>query len=149
VTEGTGQMHYFGDFSLEFVNHGRSPAFLMELLDTYPTEAKGAFPYPLGEPLRGKGLPEGTISAPGAPFSITKKTLQVYDKILEPNAWQEYGFFTVGFLRYGDIFGNVYVLGYCGLYDPLGERFVLYGGDKLNFTLQEKWADGRKPRKRK
>jgi hypothetical protein len=142
-----GQMRHDGHFRLNVVNYGRTPAILTELLDTYPTEAGTALPYPLGEPLKGPELPAGTFSAKDGPFEISKNSMEVYDdRVFQPQSFKRFGFWTVGFVRYADIFGNVFVLGYCGKFDPLANRFVLFGGDGLNFTRQEVWAIGEKPK---
>jgi hypothetical protein len=46
--------------------------------------------------------------------------------------------FFLGFVIFGDIFGNIYTLGFCFLFDRIGNRFILAGGDEYNYCHKER-----------
>lgn len=50
--------------------------------------------------------------------------------------------FVHGFMRYGDIFGAKYILGYCAIFDVIRNRFVRIGGPTLNYLRKEEGRGG-------
>ena len=131
---------------MAFKNDGRSAAIITQIRDEYLIEAKGATPYALDPAQGGRGIPAGTISTPDRPYIITQKPMTVFNhRVIEDGAWNKYGFWYLGYVRYIDIVGNKYITGYCGKFDPLSERLVLIGDDRYNFiraellTAKRKW----------
>ena len=137
---------YSGPLTIEFVNFGRTPAILTELFDVYdPTSGKAAMPYALDpETQRGKPLPFGSVSANGDPHVISKNTSQAFGgRLLKPSDLIDNRFFCLGLLRYRDIMGGEYILGYCAYYDWEAGRFITEGGDAYNVERTLKQPLGR------
>jgi len=127
---------YSGEIEIHFSNYGRSPAILTELLDVYdPTSGKTAMPYALSpETQRGRPLPGGTAIAPGKKYTLRKNPSEAFKQELGGASLVDNRFFCLGILRYQDIFGSEYALGYCGYFDWERAAFVLEGDSAYNFT---------------
>jgi hypothetical protein len=66
-------------------------------------------------------------------------------EFLKPNTIKTRTLFCLGHLRYEDIFGNRYILGFCGVLDPLQDNFVLRGDERYNYSRREMEAKRRSP----
>jgi hypothetical protein len=59
-------------------------------------------------------------------------------------AKQRADLFLMGRLRYDDIFGNRYLMGFCAVFDKDSGGFLLKGGEHYNYTEKRKpraWTD--------
>jgi hypothetical protein len=54
-----------------------------------------------------------------------------------PAALRQKHIFFLGFIRYADIFKNVYTLGFCFLFDTENNRWILAGGPEYNYCCKE------------
>jgi hypothetical protein len=93
---------------------------------------------PVGQ--RGPAFPGGTIIAPDKSFGETHNhmaNLAGYQRWLDADAWQKWRMFFVGYIRYGDLLGGVYITGFCLMFDHLGSRFVRTGPDTHNCNRTE------------
>jgi len=136
---GQGQLGWNGNFVASFVNHGRTPAMLTELLDQYPATLGTDMPAPIDPTTqRGRDLPVGALSAPEVPFTIeTNPIAEFPGAVLNANFWNTQRLYCIVYIRFRDIFGKRYITGFCGLFDPLQNRFILWGGDGYNYTRRE------------
>lgn len=130
-----------GRFEHRCVNHGRTPAALIEYLPKILVLNAGAFPTPI-DPMtqRGRELPTGCVATQGTPYDEGDAAMKTFDwKLLAPHAAQNYSVYFVGYIRYCDmIFGTRYVNGFCFVYDEIGGRFVRRGDNlQYNYTRQE------------
>jgi len=142
-----------GDFSFaggpqprwEAVNYGRTPALLVDRLTLWMHEADGTMPYAINPVTqRGPQFPAGCVAAAGHPFTETHNFLADLPNaqaFIAPGAWQTRRLFFIGYVRYADLLGSVYINGFCLRFDHLGRRFVRTGADSYNYTRAEKTAN--------
>lgn len=130
-----------GNFTFEFVNHGRTPAIITELADNYVPVAgdpERDLPPPIDPSVtRGRAMPEGVIAPPSGakspPFSERPINVTESSRLLR----QRQNLFFIGYVRYRDIFGSRYITGFCAVHDRLANRFVLMGDGRYNYTRKE------------
>jgi hypothetical protein len=142
IINESGQIGIESPFIMQFVNLGRTPALLFGLFLNFDRTSGTAMPYPL-DPLAQTGPPMvvGSVSADGWPFEIKENMMERFGgDVLTHNARHLYGFFCLGHLRYSDIFGNTFILGFCAKFNAMTNEFVLFGDTKFNYTRQETWA---------
>ena len=46
--------------------------------------------------------------------------------------------FFLGTARYGDIFGNIYTMGFCFMFDDVGNRFIEAGNSEYSYCRKER-----------
>ncbi len=131
-----------------FENIGRTPAILIEHCDHVLVVPRGEFPQPidpdnpqLGETRR-TVFPIGVAIGPQLHYSLEENMIP---KPMTDPLW--YGFadnsktranlFVYGFLRYGDIFGGHYLMGYCAIFVITANRFIPIGGPEYNYFRKE------------
>jgi len=128
---------YGGPLEILFVNFGRSPAILTEIKDSYfRMNGLNVMPAPI-DPDKTPGTKQahGTVTANGDPHGITKHTYFAFGQIrLKPDALTVDSFFFHGYVRYKDVIGNKYTLGYCAKFDPLSDKFLPVGDSRYNYT---------------
>jgi hypothetical protein len=131
-------------FRFRVVNHGRTPAFLIDRLTFWPIEAgMTARPYPIDPKTQpGNTFPSGCTSSGDSPYEEIVHLFKVCDaqRLLEEADWYKNRMFFIGYIRYSDIFCNRCISGFCFVYDTLGECFVRFGGDAYNYTITDKDA---------
>lgn len=131
-----------------FKNTGRTVAHSMEHAFRIAIEGPGKFPDPIdpdNPPATDvERFPAGVIVEPNDHHEPPVRDLRLYD---DDAKWQSFAapgkrsqLFMLGYFRYGDIFGAVHVLGFCAQYDIVLQRFVLVGGDALNYARTVKRA---------
>jgi hypothetical protein len=127
-------------FEYRFVNYGRTAAQLIELRTAFPIEASPAMAYPVDPSQGGRKVPVGAVSGPDKPYRETENLMAVCDvsRLIAPDAWQKDRLYFIGWVRYSDIFHNIYITGFCSVFDPLGNRFVLIGDERYNYTRNER-----------
>jgi hypothetical protein len=134
----------FSELKYCFANYGRTPAHILEFSDII-TEANvdEGLPTPI-DPIKEPGtpMPYGVISTPDGTaqdFNVLTNNLNFFEgaPYETPREITKKAFFR-GFVRYGDIFGNEFVLGFCFLFDIHNNRWVLRGNENHNYCRKEK-----------
>ena len=115
-------------FRFQVINYGRTPAFLIDRLTVWPIEAGSAMPYEINpETQRGPQFLAGSTAGYDRPYEESRSlSPDVCDskRMATPQSWEENRVFFIGYVRYQDIFGNIYVNGFCFVFDTLVNRFV-------------------------
>lgn len=126
---------------IQFVNYGKTPALLNELVELYPVVEGREDPPPALDPAidRGRLLPDGTISALDKPYEILTNLMQQTDamRLYEDDAWQTCRLFFYGYVRFSDTFGTNYIKGFMLVFRPTHNRWIARGGDRWNYTRVE------------
>lgn len=141
------------NFKYQFVNHGRTPAHLVELVETWPVvdrvtddtdtnKFKSVLPDPIDPAThRGRSLPFGVVVGAAKPYELSANALAVMDiqRLIVRPFLHSLGsdLYFLGYVRYRDIFNVCYLLGFCAVYDFVGARFVLMGDERYNYVRQE------------
>jgi hypothetical protein len=134
--------HDFMVLRFRIWNHGRTPASIIELVDFIKLR-------PLGSGLPDEvhpqsatrnTMPYGVIAPPSGPSQ--EWTHNLFAEMMnalaaDPLPLKTQEVFFVGFVRYETIFGEVYRLGYCFMFDKFSNRWLLAGGDKHNYLHKE------------
>jgi hypothetical protein len=124
-----------GTLKYSFVNHGRTAATIHELVDDVRSVNVGeGFP-PTIRAERGPQMPYGVFIPPDGetePFNNN-----IFAAMLglagAPDAFRRVVPFFLGTVRYSDIFGNLYVMGFCFMFDDVGNRFIEAGGPEYSY----------------
>jgi hypothetical protein len=139
----TTQPILFGDLIFTIANYGRTPAHILELVEgVLPVKIGGGQPPVLdSSKVRGNPMPYGVIAPPNDETQEFKTIPNIYFyEGSEPGIFAkevtQKAFFR-GFVRYRDIFGGHYVLGFCFIFDPDGDRWVLLGNEDHNYCRKE------------
>ena len=129
----------FRDVVFTIVNYGRTPAHLLELMDSVDEIPIGQSP-PIIDPSkqRGSPMPYGVIAPPQSssqefrrPSNINFfKDGYILGDVVNA-AWFR------GLVRYGDIFGNQFVMGFCFVFDINRDRWVLRGNKTHNYCKRD------------
>jgi hypothetical protein len=61
-----------------------------------------------------------------------------FARMLAPDAWQKWGIWFYGYIRYGDILGGIYVNGFCLMFDYKGRQYVRIGLATHNYNATER-----------
>jgi len=147
--DGKGEIVPIGPLVSFFENIGRTPAVLIEHCDqVLVVSRKDELPQAIdpAAPTIGQMhhtiFPVGVIVGPRLNYTVKENMAR---KPLADHLW--YGFsehsnardhlFIHGFMRYGDIFGGTYLMGYCAIFDLIGNRFVRMGGAQHNYIHKE------------
>lgn len=123
-------------------NYGRTPALLLDRVTHWPIEIEGKLPTPIDPASQNGGrFPSGCIVGIGgaAPYIEAVNLMAVTDPsaLADPSA----RIFFIGYVRYGDLLGGVYLNGFCLVYDVIGQSFVRIGDDRYNYIRTEKQPD--------
>jgi hypothetical protein len=102
-------------------------------------------PYEINpETQRGPQFLSGSIAGYDRPYEENRPlSPDVCDssRMLDPQSWKDNRVFFVGYVRYRDILGNIYVNGFYFVFDPMAKRFVRIGGDGYNYIRTEKQSN--------
>jgi hypothetical protein len=132
----------FGQLQYSFVNLGRTPATLYELFDDVRTvKVKQGYP-PDVRAERGAPLPYGVFIPPSGESRIFSFPIFAHMIGIVANEGSEefksrIPFF-LGTARYGDIFGNLYTMGFCFMFDDVGNNFLEAGGPDYSYCHKER-----------
>ncbi len=137
-----------------FENIGRTPAVLIEHCDNVlVVERKQCWPTPIDPNAPVVGLAHHTTfpvgMAVGAQLNYTVKENMIRKPLEDPH-WSGFAkssgnrdhLFVYGFIRYRDIFGSRYIMGYCSIFDVIRNRFVPMGDTKYNYFRKEEEITG-------
>jgi hypothetical protein len=131
----------FDDVKFTVTNYGRTPAHVLELLESVIQVPKGET-VPILDPgkQRGNPMPYGVISPPQSETQIFKTVSNInffegggcgaFPDVMQ-RAWFR------GFVRYRDIFGSQFVMGFCFVFDTTENRWVLMGGKGHNYCKRD------------
>jgi TIR domain-containing protein len=143
------------EFKYQFINYGRTPARLTELVETWPivnriNESEDGTKYRytsvLPDPIdptrqRGRTFPYGVVVSSDRPYQLSANPLAVIDvQSLAVRPWfhgEGNDLYFCGYVRYMDMFDKRYILGFCTMYDFRSGRFVLMGDDRYNYDREE------------
>jgi hypothetical protein len=130
-----------GRLSFCFVNHGRTPARILELLDEIRPTVIGEFPEP-GDPRiqRGRGMPFGITAPPQGEcdeFGRVVMRGQLTGPPAGPQNFAQRLLYLVGYIQYADVFENIFTVGFCLLYDPVRCRWAIRGDERYNYHRKE------------
>jgi hypothetical protein len=102
-------------------------------------------PYEINpETQRGPQFLSGSIAGYDRPYEENRPlSPDVCDssRMLDPQSWKDNRVFFVGYVRYRDILGNIYVNGFYFVFDTMAKRFVRIGGDGYNYIRTEKQSN--------
>ncbi len=137
----------------QFENIGRTPAILVEHCDNVlVVPRRNGFPNPISPENPQIGMahhttfPVGFAVGPKLNYRVRENMIR---KPMEDPLWDNFAnnngardhLYIHGFIRYADIFGARYLMGYCAIFDPISNRFVLMGGAQHNYFRQEARAN--------
>jgi hypothetical protein len=123
-----------------FTNYGRTPATLMGLKTDLRTCRAGNLPVPIWESEFAKRYPPGVLvgadrdSAPSTRYLKRSLSDEEIDAIRDQTA----DLFLIGRLRYDDIFGNRYLMGFCAVFDKESGGFLMKGDKRYNYKEKRK-----------
>jgi hypothetical protein len=143
LEENSAKLMITDQFQLAIANYGRTVAEITEIRVTYSVLPKGRdMPKPLDPSIRsGDGYRKpgvGSFAAVGEPFWEVKNWREALSQeYLLPESAVNLRVFFVGWVRYSDVFGNRYLLGFCRIFDPVGQHFVRTGDERYNYSRQE------------
>jgi hypothetical protein len=135
----------FSELKFCFANYGRTPANILEFTENITTIDVGtSLPAPI-DPLteRGSLMPYGVVALPNGGATQEFKTPVVVDFF---ENGEDDGFLHApvtksayfrGYVRYSNIFGNTYVVGFQFRFDITGGRWLLMGNEKHNYCRRE------------
>lgn len=135
-----GRSVSFGLLKWCVVNHGRTPATILEIFEEVLSVELGKG-YPTAKNFskaHGDKMPYGVIAPPGGQ-SEDFPYLAIANLVSEGEETpfsQTLPFFR-GFVRYADILKNHFILGFCFMFDREGNRWILSGGDDYNYCRKE------------
>jgi hypothetical protein len=147
------------EFKYQFVNYGRTPARLTELVETWQlvnrireNEEGPRYTYisVLPDPIdpsrrRGRTLPYGIVVSGDKPYPFSANAIAVIDvQNIAVRPWFHgtgNDLYFCGYVRYTDIFNKRYILGWCAMYQFDSNRFILMGDDRYNYNREETQAD--------
>ena len=137
----TQRLDLAGQFRYSFVNHGRTPAQLLDIVLRYPRLGHPFMPPAIADDLAADRIfPVGVITSPDEPYSEPENLMsrEAYGLNGLADDPRTTFFFFMGRVRYEDIFRqSTYVTGFCFVFDTLGQKFVRRGGHTLNYTKKE------------
>lgn len=144
-TDGNGQPIFRPEresrFVYAFINLGRTPAQLTDIILKYPIVRKAdKTPPPLAHDTKpDRHFPIGTVSAPDHPHEEGVQLSHAWgnDIFAEASAPANKILFFQGRISYTDIFQEKYVSGFCFQFDPLGQQFVRWGDTAYNYTYKK------------
>jgi hypothetical protein len=127
-----------GTLQFAYVNYGRTPATVFEAFEDIRLVDPGeGLPPPINaRNERGPPMPWGVIAPPDGesqPFTFNVYASMLGEAGRNPRVLSTGIPFFLGFVMFGDIFGNLYTLGFCFLFDRMTGRFVLAGGNDYNY----------------
>jgi hypothetical protein len=143
-------------FKYRFVNHGRTPARIIEQVRAWPIidrvneiedEKSNRYTSVLPEPIDpmtqpGETLPFGAVVSRENPYLMSidaNPSIDIARLSLRPffhGSGNDLYF--CGYIRFVDIFEHRYIFGFCAMYDFRDHRFILRGDERYNYTRQEK-----------
>jgi hypothetical protein len=135
-----------GIASWQIVNHGRTPAILIDRLTAWRVEAGERMPNAI-DPITQPGLP-----FPAGCAATNRLPYREATDLWEESAIQTlYGnperlnhhIFFVGYIRYADFVGGHYIGGFCLKFDWRFGRFVRIGDERYNYDRAEKYGHSR------
>ena len=133
----------FGNLSFTYVNYGRTPAMILEgFEDIRVVDIGVGLPLPINDE-RGPPLPWGVIAPPNGgdagPFRVNIFA-HMFGAVAEDSTLlKKKAVFFLGFVKYSDIFGNLYTQGFCFLFDHVsGNRWIEAGDERYSYCHKEK-----------
>jgi len=130
-----GRSTTFEKMFLICTNRGRTPAELLDFEELTPELEKGMWPEPIKINTGNRTLPPGCVSSEGAPYPLKLEFIKRWENSMTRGKLGiDTNQFILGYVRYRDIFGAQYVVGFCGIYDIVGRRFVLRGDENYNYA---------------
>lgn len=138
----SGGQFRFGGVRFEYacVNYGRSVAHLTEIHTDWPILAISEMP-DVVDPDRAEGwkFPIGIVSFGDKKYREQESLLlRCEPKMLTGDAWKKYRMFFIGYIKYTDVLGGRYVTGFCACFDPIADRWILFGNENYNYQKIEK-----------
>jgi hypothetical protein len=144
LSKKTTQMgHDFSILKFTIVNHGRTPARLIELVDkTCIVPLASGNPPEINLDFRSRNsMPWGVIAPPndGQSQPFTRNLLAEHmNELAEGTPPLAKGaLFFYGFVRYETIFAQTYRMGFCFIYDKFSDRWLLSGDQRYNYLERE------------
>jgi hypothetical protein len=143
VSRSYGEIgHTFVTLTFCISNFGRTPARILEIVDRVTfIEKNDGLPRKIfpDEATRNE-MPWGVLAPPQGESQPFKNNLFAYtmgEMVNEPLPLKSKNLFFYGFVRYADLFGNVFRVGYCFVFDVFSERWLLMGSDDYNYRKKE------------
>jgi hypothetical protein len=132
-----------GMLQFSYINYGRTPATILEAFEDvrFVNPGEGLPPPINARNVRGPPVPWGVIAPPNGesqPFPFNAFLSILGEAGGNPEILRTGIPFFLGFVMFGDIFGNVHTLGFCFLFDRETSRFILAGGDEYNYCRKKR-----------
>jgi hypothetical protein len=132
----------FGNLQWCVVNYGRTPAMILEIFsdiqiipfEEYPSVVK---------PRRDQGddLPYGVFAPPNGGQSHDFPAIPMQAAFTQTGPpgqpFTTHSPFFLGFVRYSDIFGNRFILGFCFMFEGKSNAWIRIHGDEYNYCRKE------------
>lgn len=130
-----------------FANYGRTPAFLTEQKSVLKICKKGDLPPSVPPNQGGKAYPFGVIVGGNAESQpSTRKFDDFLDEeelMMVKHGIDDFDLFLIGFVKFSDIFGSQYTVGFCMRYEVEEGRFFVAGGHHYNYSHKQEKGDER------
>lgn len=128
-------------------NFGRTPARILEIVDKpiFVEKQEGLPRKILPDEATRNEMPWGVLAPPQSDSQPFENNLYAYtlrEMVDDPLPLKTKNLFFYGFIRYADLFGNVFRTGYCYGFDVFSERWLLRGGEGYNYCQSEKSGFG-------
>lgn len=129
-----------GNMTFRYINHGRSPATIIETSDKFDICSPKQLPDPIDPSALGNQVPFGVIVGANGGTSppSTREPSRGIDKqeFLRVTSGDDNLIF-IGYVRFRDIFNRTHVTGFCLRMDRSDARFYFVGDHRYNYTYIE------------
>jgi hypothetical protein len=131
-----------------FANYGRTPAYIFEFIaQVVPVDVGGGGPIVI-DPTKERGhpMPYGVIASPTEPSQEFENSTTGINFFEGPDSASWLAPVTKrvyfrGFVRYGDIFQNQYMLGFCFEFRTNSNTWILRGGKNHNYCKKTAFSE--------
>jgi hypothetical protein len=132
------------NLTFRYVNHGRSPATIIETSDDFEICTPNKLPDPIDPNALGNQVPFGVILGAngGASPPSTREQSKKIDKqdFMRVTSGDDNLIF-IGYVRFRDIFNRTHVTGFCLRLSRSDARFYFAGDHRYNYTYTETHHD--------
>jgi hypothetical protein len=128
------------NLTFRYVNHGRSPATIIETSDKFDICTPNNLPDPIDPNAPGNQVPFGVIvgaNGSNSPLSTREQSKGIDKQEFMRVTSGDDNLVFIGYVRFRDIFGRTHVTGFCLRLSRSDARFYFAGDHRYNYTYTE------------